>query len=158
MKTLTKNPIARAQMMIRAPAQAVYEAFVDPAITTKFWFSHSSGRLEVGKQVRWDWRMYGVGSDVAVKALEPGRRILIDWDNGDRPTTVEWVFTPRSDNETMVVVTNSGFEGDGDTVLAQALDSTGGFNILLCGAKAWLEHGIALNLIADHAPDHLVKS
>ena len=29
----------------------------------------------------------------------------------------------------------------------------GGYTIVLCGLKAWLEHGIALNLVADKAPD-----
>jgi uncharacterized protein (DUF2249 family) len=42
--------------------------------------------------------------------------------------------------------------------VAQALDSTGGFSFVLAGVKAFLEHGIELNLIADHAPDALVES
>jgi uncharacterized protein YndB with AHSA1/START domain len=29
----------------------VFEAFVDPAITSKFWFTKGSGRLETGKQM-----------------------------------------------------------------------------------------------------------
>jgi len=37
----------------------------------------------------------------------------------------------------------------------QALDSTGGFVLVLAGAKAFLEHGIALNLVADRFPDGL---
>jgi hypothetical protein len=50
-------------------------------------------------------------------------------------------------------VTNSGFTGSGDEVVKQALDSTGGFALVMAGAKAFLEHGIALNLIADRYPD-----
>jgi uncharacterized protein YndB with AHSA1/START domain len=38
----------------------VFEAFVNPDITTTFWFTRSSGRLEAGKQVEWDWEMYGI--------------------------------------------------------------------------------------------------
>ena len=58
----------------------VFEAFVNPAITTKFWFTKSSGRLEPGKDIRWDWEMYGVSTHIRVKAVEPNRRILIEWD------------------------------------------------------------------------------
>jgi len=29
----------------------------------------------------------------------------------------------------------------------------GRFSLVLAGLKAWLEHGIELNLVADHAPD-----
>jgi uncharacterized protein YndB with AHSA1/START domain len=45
-------PTARAEMLIRRPVSEVFEAFVDPAITSKFWFTRSSGRLELGKEVR----------------------------------------------------------------------------------------------------------
>ena len=43
---LTQAPIAKAEMLIRKPVAEVFEAFVDPEITRKFWFS---GRLETGK-------------------------------------------------------------------------------------------------------------
>jgi len=49
---LQDAPIAKAQMLIRKPVAEVFEAFVDPAITTKFWFTESSGRLEPGKTIR----------------------------------------------------------------------------------------------------------
>ena len=51
-------PIAKTEMLIRKPVSEVFEAFVDPAITSKFWFTKGSGRLQAGKQVRWDWEMY----------------------------------------------------------------------------------------------------
>src|SRR3990167_479926 len=71
-------PVVDTGMLIRRPAAEVFEAFADPSVTTKFWFSKGSGRLEPGARVRCDWEMYGVGADVVVKAIEPGRRILID--------------------------------------------------------------------------------
>mgnify|MGYP001310885990 FL=1 len=147
---LQTEPIVKAQMLIRRPIAEVFEAFIDPAITTRFWFTKSSGRLEPGKQVRWDWEMYGVFADVDVKAVEPNRRILIEWDDPPRP--VEWVFTAREDNTTLVSITNSGFRGSEDEVVAQAIDAMGGFVMVLAGAKALLEHNIVLNLVADHHP------
>jgi uncharacterized protein YndB with AHSA1/START domain len=47
-------PVAKAEMRIRRPVAEVFEAFVDPAVTTRFWFTKSSGRLEAGKQVQWE--------------------------------------------------------------------------------------------------------
>ena len=41
---------ARAEMLIRRPAAEVFAAFVDPAVTTRIWFTKSSGRLEPGKR------------------------------------------------------------------------------------------------------------
>ncbi|MDO1559584.1 SRPBCC family protein [Brevundimonas sp. 2R-24] len=144
-------PVASAGMLIRKPVDEVFEAFVDPTITTRFWFSRGSGRLAPGAVVRWDWEMYGAGSDVRVKALEPDRRILIDWDL-DAPTEVEWRFEARG-KHTWVTVTNRGFHGE-DPV-AEALDSAGGFALVLAGAKIWLEHGIAPGFVEDRHPDHL---
>jgi uncharacterized protein YndB with AHSA1/START domain len=152
---ITHVPVANTGMLIRKPVAEVFEAFVDPAITSRFWFSHGSARLQAGRQVRWDWQMYDVSVQVAVKAVEQDRRILIEWGSPDAATTVEWQFTARPDHTTFVDITNRGFQGNGDEVVKQALDSTGGFVLVLAGAKAFLEHGIALNLVADRFPDGL---
>jgi uncharacterized protein YndB with AHSA1/START domain len=141
-------------MLIRKPVNEVFEAFIDPAITTKFWFTKSSGKLETGKRVQWEWEMYGASADVDVKDIVPNKRIFIEWSPNN---TVEWTFVPRAENETFVTITNCGFEGDGDDIVNQALDSTGGFTMVLCGLKAYLEHDIVLNLVSDKAPDAHVK-
>ena len=46
---LTQAPIARAEILIRKPVAEVFEAFVDPEITRRSWFTKSTGRLETGK-------------------------------------------------------------------------------------------------------------
>lgn len=33
------EPQAKAEMLIRKPVEEVFEAFVDPEITSKFWFT-----------------------------------------------------------------------------------------------------------------------
>jgi uncharacterized protein YndB with AHSA1/START domain len=150
--TLTEVPVARTGMLIRKPVAQVFEAFVDPAITTKFWFTKGSGRLEVGKRVQWDWEMYGISIPVETKVLEPNRRIVIEWPGEHGPTTVEWRFEPLPDGATFVRISNSGFTGDGDDLVKQATDSTQGFSLVLAGLKALLEHGIRLDLVADRYP------
>ena len=150
---LNTVPVAKAELLIRRPAEEVFEAFVDPAITTKFWFTKSSGRLEPGKKVRWDWEMFGVGTDVVVNVVDAPRRLVIAWGEQGKASTVEWTFTGRPDGTTLVQVENSGFVGSGDELVQQALDSTGGFTLVLANLKALLEHGIALNLIRDRFPN-----
>src|SRR5688572_3317627 len=93
-------PVAKAQMLIRKPVAQVFEALVDPAITSHFWFSKGSGRLETGKQVRWDWEMYGHHTEVEVKSIEKNKRILIEWDGPKNPSSVEWTFEDKGDNAT----------------------------------------------------------
>src|SRR5215216_2091061 len=149
---LTHAPVAKAAMLIRKPVGEVFEAFIDPAVTSRFWFTKSTGRLEPGKHITWTWEMYDISIQVEVKEIEVNKRILLEWGNNGEMTTVEWIFTPYEDSATYVTITNSGFQGDGDKVVRDALDSTGGFTWVLAGLKALLEHKIELNVIADAFP------
>lgn len=149
---LTKPPVVKTGMLIRKPAAEVFEAFVNPDFTTKFWFTQGSGRLEAGQQVQWSWEMYGFSIPVTVQAIEPNRRIVIEWPGYNHPTLVEWIFEPVTDGTTFVRITNSGFQGDGDTLVKHAMDSTQGFSLVLAGLKAYLEHNVQLNLVADRFP------
>ena len=81
--------VAKAEMLIRKPVAEVFNAFVDPAVTSKFWFSRGSARLEAGKEVRWDWEMYGFSAEAKVKALEPNKRILVEWSAYGAPTDIQ---------------------------------------------------------------------
>jgi uncharacterized protein YndB with AHSA1/START domain len=158
LQAMNQTPVeAQAMMLIRKPVAEVFEAFIDPAITSKFWFTKSSGRVQPGAQIQWDWEMYGASAQVIVKAVEDNRRILIDWGDSNGFTTVEWLFSPRASNETYVTITNTGFSGSEEEIIHSALDSVGGFTTVLCGLKALLEHNINLNLIADKFPDAIVK-
>lgn len=152
---LNNIPVVKAGMLIRKPIKEVFEAFVDPEITTKFWFTKSSGRLDEGKYIRWEWEMYGVWDDVLVKNIEHNKRIVLE--SSDK-TIIEWIFTSRTDNETFVTITNSGFAGNGDEIVNQAIDAMGGYTMVLCGLKAFLEYNIELNLVSDKAPDaHVIR-
>ena len=75
---LKQVPITKTGMLIRKPVADVFEAFINPDVTTKFWFTKSSGRLEPGKQVTWTWEMYGVSAQIHVREVEENKRIVID--------------------------------------------------------------------------------
>ena len=150
---LTQMPGAKAEMLIRRPVTEVFEAFINPTTTSKFWFTRGSGRLEQGSQVQWDWEMYDSSVQVTVLAIEENKRVLIEWSAYGAPTMVEWIFTPREDDTTFVSITNTDFSGDGDKRVKQAIGSTEGFALVLCGLKALLEHNVILHLVADRFPE-----
>lgn len=141
------------QMLIRRPVSKVFEAFVNPAITTNFWFTKSSGKLEAGKTITWEWEMYGISTEVLVKEIDANRKILIEW--GKPATTVSFEFNALSEDKTYVVIKQYGFRETGSDLIAVIKDSTGGFTTVLDGLKAWLEHNINLNLIADKYPKEI---
>jgi uncharacterized protein YndB with AHSA1/START domain len=157
MTSTIQPPVAKAQILIRKPVAQVFEALIDPTITSHFWFSKGSGRLETGRRVRWDWEMYGQHTEVDVKSIEKNKRILIEWNGPENPSSVEWTFEDKGNNTTFVIVKNWGFGGEADKIVAEAIDSTGGFSFLLAALKVFLEHGIEPNFVLDHAPDALVE-
>jgi uncharacterized protein YndB with AHSA1/START domain len=149
---ISQPPAAKTGMLIRRPVADVFEAFVDPAVTTRFWFTRSTGKLAEGARVTWFWDMYDVSADVTVKAVEPHRRIQIEWPGQLGVTAVEWLFSPGPGGVTFVEITETGFAGTGDQLVEQVADSTGGFTLVLAGLKALLEHDVQLNLVADRHP------
>ncbi len=94
--------------------------------------------------------MYGVSDDLYVKEIKQNKLIRIESSDN---TKTEWSFFPRNENETFVSITNSGFAGNGDDMVNNAIDSMGGYTMVLCALKALLEHNIILAVVADKAPD-----
>lgn len=146
---MESNIFVKAQMLIRKPIDVVFEAFINPEITTHFWFTKSSGKLEVGKTIFWEWEMYDAKTDVKVSEIIPNKIIKTTW--GLFSTHVDYEFTEKK-NGTLVEIKSYGYSETGDELLSVINDNTGGFTTVLDGCKAYLEHGINLNLIIDKFP------
>src|SRR5919109_1894233 len=123
---LERPPVTRTGMLIRKPVAEVFRAFVDPEVTSKFWFTKSTGALEAGRHVKWEWEMYGSSTNVSVKQLDPNKRIVIEWDGYSGRTTVEWKFEPMESETTFVTISESGWNADGDTLVQYVNNATQG--------------------------------
>lgn len=145
------TPIVETQMMIRKPVHEVFQAFIDPSITSKFWFTRSTGKLEAGKTVTWEWEVYKVSTQVLTKQIIQDKLISTEW--GNPATAVDYEFTALSADSTYVVIRNSGFNLTGDELIRAIKDNTAGFTSVLDGLKAWMEHKIELNLVLDKFPN-----
>ena len=144
---------AKAEIVIRKPPAEAFRAFVDADAMSRFWFTRRDDGLVQGQPVTWY-----LGSDadafafeVQVLELDPPRRIVIEWPREVGPARITWDFAETDSGDTVLRIEETGFSGEPDDVIAQALDSTGGFNQVIVAAKAWVEHGVALSLIDDHA-------
>ncbi|CAD0218804.1 SRPBCC family protein [Chryseobacterium sp. JV274] len=146
---MSSNVYVEAQMLIRKPVEDVFEAFINPEITTHFWFTKSTGKLEEGKTVIWEWEMYGVKNVVNVHQVIPYQLIKTEW--GEPSTNVDYEFKTM-EKGTLVVIKSYGFSQTGEDLLKVINDNTGGFTTVLDGCKAYLEHGINLRLIEDKFP------
>lgn len=146
---MEKQVFVNCQMLIRKPIAEVFEAFINPEITKNFWFTKSTGKLEAGKTITWTWEMYDVSSEVQVLEILPNRIIKTLW--GSPANNVDYEFQEMK-NGTLVTIKSYGYEKSGEDMMRVINDNTGGFTTVLDGCKAWLEHGINLNLIVDKFP------
>lgn len=145
----------KATMMIRKPINEVFNAFIDPAITSNFWFSKGSGKLVEQGNFIWSWEYYNISVPLKVESIIENEEIIIHWGSEENAATVKWNFKPLSPSKTFVTITNYNFACPSDRLIAELMDSTGGFTIVLAGLKAYLEYGIQLNLITDKWPKEM---
>lgn len=150
----TEKLSARARIRIRSAPSDVFAAFANAANMSKFWFARSDDGLQQGKASTWS---LGSGAnafsfDVNVKEVRKPEKIRIEWEGPDgNLTQVVWLFEGTDDGETILTIEESGFSGSADDIVKRVADSTGGFNQVIVAAKALIEHGVAVNVVTDHA-------
>lgn len=142
-----QSQYSEAQMLIRKPVHEVFEAMANPEITTNFWFTKSSGRLETGKNIIWEWEMYGATATIKVIEMILNEKIVFEWQQPAR--TVAFHFQNMDNKTTYFIAKEYDYTETGDDLLNVIRDSTGGFTTVLDGLKAYLEFNIRLNLIGD---------
>lgn len=144
---------------ISKPVEDVFEAVADPAkLSGYFTTGGAKGRLETGATVTWDFHDFPGAFPVHVVEVEPNRRIVLRWEayEGEPPetgaaapegasylTTVTMTFEPLEDRRTLVTIAEEGWRQTPDG-LKGSYGNCMGWMQMLCGMKAYLEHGLNL--------------
>ena len=140
------------QMLVWKPIAETFNAFIDPSITSKFWFARSSGPLEAGKTVNWEWEVNNISARVNVEEIIDGKLIKLDW--GGPIPKLEIEFKTYGDHATLVIIRNYNEKIMAGKIINEIIENTSDLTSVLDGLKAYLEHNIKLNLIADKVPHH----
>ncbi len=127
------------------PVHDVFEAIVDPSKMSNYFISKSSGRMEQGKTVTWQFPEFDMEFPVRVYEIEPDKFISYSWDNVEdgTATTVEMVLKSMDNNETFVSITEKSRDNDEQGIKWLKGNTEGWTNFLAC-LKAYLEYGINL--------------
>lgn len=149
---LTTTPMVATGMGVHRSPADTFAAFVDPALTKRFWINDSTGPLEPDTTVTWSFNASGAQAEVVVRRFDPGKRLVFDWGPTDTKFTVDIEFAPWRGAGCYVHITEVGFTGDADQLAAHATDSTSGFTLVLCSLKALLEHDLELGAVRDRDP------
>ncbi len=73
---------AKLEQLVRAPRGAVFDAFVYPAIITKFWLGSTTGPLAPEAKVEWAFMVPGASETVQVTGFTQNQRIAFAWSDG----------------------------------------------------------------------------
>lgn len=131
---------AKAGITIYKPIDEVFEAIVNPEIMTQYFISKSSGRLEEGKEVTWEFPEFDGSDTVQIKEIIPNKLIVWSWD----PKSIVKIELEEDSNQNATVrVTEEGHQLD-EAGVKWAIGQTEGWTNFLTCMKAWLEYGIHL--------------
>ena len=145
--------VARAKSIVRSAPEKVYQAFVDPEQMGKFWFHRKDEGLKVGETVMFYLgnEKDAFGFEVHVLELNPNSLIHIKWGDENGWTEVKWLLEETDSGDTILTIEERGFSGSNEEIIDKVIDSSKGFNQVIIAAKALIEHGVAVNVVSDHA-------
>jgi len=141
MKTNTLE--VKAAIQISKPVNEVFEAIFDPLQMTNYFISKASGPMEENKKIIWRFPEFDMDVPVRVGKIEKNKFITFYWDNDGVELLTEMTLTPKTNNSTLVSITEKSMENDEDGIKWLIGNTEGWANFLAC-LKAWLEYGINL--------------
>ena len=133
----------KTAIQIQKPAHDVFEAIVDPEKMCNYFISHSTGRMEAGKEIFWKFPEFDEQFPVRVDKIEKNKYVSYYWDTDGKELLVEMQLTNISDNSTLVTITEKSMPNDEAGIKWLKGNTEGWANFLAC-LKAYLEYGINL--------------
>lgn len=133
----------KTAIQILRPVNEVFEAIVDPVKMSNYFISRSSGRMEAGKELMWQFPEFEMEFPVRVGKIIKDEYISYYWDVEGTELLVEMTLTPGYGDSTIVTVSEGSRPNDDEGIKWLQGNSAGWANFLAC-LKAFLEYGINL--------------
>jgi uncharacterized protein YndB with AHSA1/START domain len=133
----------KASLKILKPVNEVFEAIVDPEKMSGYFISQSTGRMEEGKTLTWQFPEFDMKFPVRIDTIKKDQYISYYWGEAGDETRVEIFLKPKNEAETFVSITEGTKENNEAGILWLRRNTEGWANFLAC-LKAYLEYGINL--------------
>jgi uncharacterized protein YndB with AHSA1/START domain len=134
----------KAALKMLKPIDEVFEAIVDPEKMSGYFIASSTGRMETGKTVSWQFPEFDLKFPVRVQKVTDPNYISYYWDDMDgTETLVEISLKSMEDDSTFVCITEKERANDEKGIEWLRRNTEGWANFLAC-LKAYLEYGINL--------------
>ena len=133
-----------ASLKVLKPAHEVFEAIVDPAKMSNYFISSSTGRMEEGKTLTWQFPEFDMKFPVKVDRIVNDELISYRWDDLDGTETQVEINLKKMEGESCIVtVTEKSRDNNEEGINWLRRNTEGWANFLAC-LKAWMEYGINL--------------
>ena len=133
----------KTSLQINKPNHEVFEAIIDPEKMSNYFISKSSGRMETGKQLIWQFPEFEIDFQIRVDKIEADKYISYYWKIDNTELLVEITLLSVDKNSTVVTVTEKGRKNNESGINWLKGNTEGWANFLAC-MKAYLEYGINL--------------
>ncbi len=134
----------KAALQITKPASEIFEAIVNPQKMRNYFISKSTGRMEEGRSVIWNFPEFDFDAQIRVGKIEQDKYISFNWDGEEgKVLHVEMTLISQPDNSTVVRISEKGMDNN-EAGLEWLVGNTEGWANFLACMKAYLEHGINL--------------
>lgn len=130
-------------MQIQKPINEVFEAIVNPDKMSNYFISKSTGMMEEGKNLIWNFPEFEFDCPVRIGKIEPNSYISYYWSMDDIELLVEMKLTDSQNNSTLVSISEKSRDNDVAGLKWLSGNSFGWSNFLAC-LKAYLEYNINL--------------
>jgi len=133
----------KVAMQIQKPINEVFEAIVNPEKMSNYFISKSTGAMEEGKELIWNFPEFDFDCPIRVGKIEQDHYVSYYWKMDEIELLVEMTLTTRENNSTLVSITEKSRANDEAGLKWLSGNSFGWSNFLAC-LKAYLEYGINL--------------
>lgn len=133
----------KAALKVLKPIHEVFESIIDPVKMSNYFISKSTGRMEEGKTVTWQFPEFDMEFPVRVRTIEADRSISFSWVSPDGFETLVEISLKQMDDGTSVAITEKSRDNDEEGLKWLRGNTEGWANFLAC-LKAYLEYGINL--------------
>ena len=130
-------------IQIQKPAFEVFEAIVNPVLMSNYFISKSSGKMEEGKSLIWNFPEFDADAPVKVGKIISNELITFYWEINGVEVEVNMQLEQKPDGSTVVHITEKEMDNNDAGINWLKGNTEGWANFLAC-LKAYLEYGINL--------------
>jgi uncharacterized protein YndB with AHSA1/START domain len=130
-------------LQILKPVDEVFDAIIDPRKMSNYFISKSSGKMEEGRQIMWQFPEFDSEFPIRIGKIEKDKYISYYWEMDGLELLVEMILIPNNSDSTLVTITEKSRKNDEAGIKWLKGNTAGWANFLAC-LKAYLEYGINL--------------